>query len=200
MIRPAAAADLPAVSAICEAIHDREEAGPVCTSWQRGQYSTVNTARQALDAWENNVPAMYPSLGYRFAGATEFFFQGFIPRSSTAAKNRFDRPPFRWRRLKVLFWPGGSPQGPRQQPQRPCRFLRQYFGLSLKNHPHTPGKNDTADAMRRLLCRFHRMGMPLPPGAGLGGSKKQERHECTAPVFSRFKFPKGRGTCGVVLS
>ena len=33
-----------------------------------------------LDTWEHNLPAirMYPSLGYRFAGATEFFFQGFI--------------------------------------------------------------------------------------------------------------------------
>ena len=33
-----------------------------------------------LDTWEGNVPAnaMYPRLGYRFAGATEFFFQGFI--------------------------------------------------------------------------------------------------------------------------
>ena len=33
-----------------------------------------------LDTYEGNVPAntMYPRLGYRFAGATEFFFQGFI--------------------------------------------------------------------------------------------------------------------------
>ena len=33
-----------------------------------------------LDTWEGNLPAnrLYPSLGYRFAGATEFFFQGFI--------------------------------------------------------------------------------------------------------------------------
>ena len=33
-----------------------------------------------LDTWEGNVPAnaMYPKLGYRFAGATEFFFQGYI--------------------------------------------------------------------------------------------------------------------------
>ena len=33
-----------------------------------------------LDTWEGNLPAnrMYPSLGYSFAGATEFFFQGFI--------------------------------------------------------------------------------------------------------------------------
>jgi len=33
-----------------------------------------------LDTWEGNLPAntMYPKLGYRFAGATEFFFQGFI--------------------------------------------------------------------------------------------------------------------------
>lgn len=33
-----------------------------------------------LDTYEGNVPAniMYPKLGYTFAGATEFFFQGFI--------------------------------------------------------------------------------------------------------------------------
>lgn len=33
-----------------------------------------------LDTWEHNIPAnhLYPSLGYHFAGATEFFFQGFI--------------------------------------------------------------------------------------------------------------------------
>lgn len=45
-----------------------------------------NTARQAgkhamrLDTYEGNDPAntMYPKLGYRFAGATEFFFQGLI--------------------------------------------------------------------------------------------------------------------------
>lgn len=33
-----------------------------------------------LDTYEGNAPAnaMYPRLGYRLAGATEFFFQGFI--------------------------------------------------------------------------------------------------------------------------
>ncbi len=33
-----------------------------------------------LDTWEGNLPAnrLYPSLGYRLAGATEFFFQGYI--------------------------------------------------------------------------------------------------------------------------
>ena len=33
-----------------------------------------------LDTWEGNAPAnhLYPSLGYRFAGSTEFFFQGYI--------------------------------------------------------------------------------------------------------------------------
>ena len=33
-----------------------------------------------LDTYEGNYPAnrMYPKLGYRLAGATEFFFQGFI--------------------------------------------------------------------------------------------------------------------------
>ena len=33
-----------------------------------------------LDTWDGNLPAnrMYPVLGYRYAGAAEFFFQGFI--------------------------------------------------------------------------------------------------------------------------
>ena len=33
-----------------------------------------------LDTYEGNLPAntMYPRLGYRLAGATEFFFQGCI--------------------------------------------------------------------------------------------------------------------------
>ena len=33
-----------------------------------------------LDTWEGNLPAnsLYPALGYRYAGAAEFFFQGFI--------------------------------------------------------------------------------------------------------------------------
>ncbi len=33
-----------------------------------------------LDTWEGNAPAnrLYPSIGYRFAGRTEFFFHGYI--------------------------------------------------------------------------------------------------------------------------
>jgi GNAT superfamily N-acetyltransferase len=33
-----------------------------------------------LDTYEGNVPAntMYPKLGYKYAGCTEFFFQGYI--------------------------------------------------------------------------------------------------------------------------
>lgn len=33
-----------------------------------------------LDTWEGNLPAnhLYPTLGYHFAGGTEFFFQGYI--------------------------------------------------------------------------------------------------------------------------
>ena len=160
-IRPATAADLNGITAIYDAILDREEAGPVYTNWQRGKYPTTDTARQALEAgtlyvgeengflwgvvnlngiqlseydvipwtipaerdrvavihtlcihpaasgqgrakqmvafceeesrrqgktvmrldtWEGNLPAnrMYPALGYRYAGAAEFFFQGFI--------------------------------------------------------------------------------------------------------------------------
>ena len=161
-IRPANVADLDGITAIYDAILDREEAGPVYTNWQRGKYPTADTARQALEAgtlyvgeengflwgvvnlngiqlpeygaipwsipaekeqvavihtlcihpaasgqgrakqmvafceeesrrqgktvmrldtWEGNLPAnrMYPALGYRYAGAAEFFFQGFIP-------------------------------------------------------------------------------------------------------------------------
>ena len=160
-IRPATAADLHGITAIYDAILDREEAGPVYTNWQRGKYPTADTARQALEAgtlymgedsgflwgvvnlngiqlpeydalpwsipadreqvgvihtlciqpafggrglarrmvafceaearrqgktvmrletWEGNLPAnrMYPALGYRYAGAAEFFFQGFL--------------------------------------------------------------------------------------------------------------------------
>lgn len=161
MIRPATAADLPAIAAIYDAIHDAEEAGTAHTNWQRCKYPTLDTARQVLaegtlyvgeengtlwgvvnlngvqlpeyahipwhiaaeaeqvavihtlcihpaqsgrgyarrmvafceetaraqgktamrlDTWEGNHPAnaMYPKLGYRLAGATEFFFQGYI--------------------------------------------------------------------------------------------------------------------------
>jgi len=161
MIRPATAADLSAIEAIYNAIHDKEEAGPVYTNWQRGKYPTYDTARQVLaegtlyvgeedgsiwgvvnlngvqlpeyadipwqfaaeadkvavphtlcihpaqagrgrarelmafceetarrqgktvmrlDTWEGNRPAnhLYPLLGYSLAGATEFFFQGYI--------------------------------------------------------------------------------------------------------------------------
>jgi len=47
-----------------------------CEETARAQGKTVIR----LDTWEGNVPAnrMYPSLGYRFAGGTEFFFQGYI--------------------------------------------------------------------------------------------------------------------------
>ena len=161
MIRKAAAADLPQIGGIYEAIFDKEDKGPIYTNWLRGSYPTEEDARQALaagtlyvgeengvlwgvvnlngvqlpeydaipwtipaerdkvgvihtlcihsaqsgrgyakqmvafcegtakaqgktvirlDPWEGNVPAnhMYPSLGYRFAGGTEFFFHGYI--------------------------------------------------------------------------------------------------------------------------
>ena len=162
MIRLAAAAEIPAITNLYNAILDQEERGPVYTNWQRGKYPTADTAQQALDAgtlyvgetedgtlwgvvnlnglqlpeydeipwsipaergqvgvihtlcihpeqaghgyakqlvafceaearrqgktvirldtWEGNAPAnhLYPSLSYAFAGATEFFFQGFI--------------------------------------------------------------------------------------------------------------------------
>ena len=49
-IRPANVADLDGITAIYDAILDREEAGPVYTNWQRGKYPTADTARQALEA------------------------------------------------------------------------------------------------------------------------------------------------------
>ena len=47
-----------------------------CEDECRRQGKTV----MRLDTWEGNAPAnhLYPSQGYRFAGATEFFFQGFV--------------------------------------------------------------------------------------------------------------------------
>ena len=47
-----------------------------CEETARAQGKTVIR----LDTWEGNRPAnrLYPSLGYRYAGAAEFFFMGFI--------------------------------------------------------------------------------------------------------------------------
>jgi len=47
-----------------------------CEEEARRQGKTV----MRLDTWEGNLPAnhLYPAQGYSFAGATEFFFQGFI--------------------------------------------------------------------------------------------------------------------------
>lgn len=47
-----------------------------CEETARAQGKTVIR----LDTWEGNAPAnhLYPSIGYRFAGGTEFFFQGYI--------------------------------------------------------------------------------------------------------------------------
>ena len=46
----------------------------------RNRYTYRGKKAVRLDTYEGNVPAnaMYPRLGYTFAGATEFFFQGFI--------------------------------------------------------------------------------------------------------------------------
>ena len=47
-----------------------------CEDTARTQGKTV----MRLDTWEGNLPAnhLYPLLGYSLAGATEFFFQGYI--------------------------------------------------------------------------------------------------------------------------
>lgn len=52
MIRKAEVSDIPAVAAIYEAIHDREEAGLTTIGWQRGVYPTADTARAAVEAGE----------------------------------------------------------------------------------------------------------------------------------------------------
>lgn len=54
-IRLAAPADLPAIAAIYEAIHDLEAAGTLTIGWQRGVYPTENTAREAIAAGEMYV-------------------------------------------------------------------------------------------------------------------------------------------------
>ena len=75
----------------------REEVGVIHTLVIRPSWSGRGKAREfvafceeelrrqgkkavRLDTYEGNLPAntMYPRLGYTFAGATEFFFQGFI--------------------------------------------------------------------------------------------------------------------------
>ena len=47
-----------------------------CEETARTQGKTVIR----LDTWEGNAPTnhLYPSIGYGFAGSTEFFFQGYI--------------------------------------------------------------------------------------------------------------------------
>ena len=50
MIRLAREDDIPAIAAIYERIHDREEAGRTTIGWIRGVYPTERTAREALAA------------------------------------------------------------------------------------------------------------------------------------------------------
>ena len=52
MIRHAIEADLPAIVAIYERIHDSAEAGRITTGWLRGVYPTIETARATLDTRE----------------------------------------------------------------------------------------------------------------------------------------------------
>lgn len=47
-IRRANDADIPAIEAIYDAIHSREEAGLTATGWVRGVYPTAATAREAV--------------------------------------------------------------------------------------------------------------------------------------------------------
>lgn len=48
--RKAAAADIPAITAIYDHTHDLEERGETTIGWIRGVYPTEETAREALDA------------------------------------------------------------------------------------------------------------------------------------------------------
>ena len=48
-IRKARKADIPAVAAIYERIHDADERGEMTACWQRGVYPTAETARDALE-------------------------------------------------------------------------------------------------------------------------------------------------------
>ena len=50
MIRRAEYADIPAISAIYDAIHSAEEAGRMSIGWVRGVYPTAETAREAVEA------------------------------------------------------------------------------------------------------------------------------------------------------
>ena len=52
VIRAAAADDLPAVTAIYDAIHDAEATGALTTGWLRGVYPTADTAAAALERGE----------------------------------------------------------------------------------------------------------------------------------------------------
>ena len=49
-IRKATEADIPAVTAIYDALLDREEQGLLTTGWTRGVYPTEQTARDSLAA------------------------------------------------------------------------------------------------------------------------------------------------------
>ena len=48
IIRKATAEDIPAIAAIYDEIHDREEAGEVTTGWLRGVYPVKKTAEDAV--------------------------------------------------------------------------------------------------------------------------------------------------------
>ena len=55
MIRRATGSDIPAIAAIYDAIHSREERGAGCTGWVRGIYPTADTARAAIEAGDMYV-------------------------------------------------------------------------------------------------------------------------------------------------
>ena len=77
---------MPSIKGLADSLKDKHKPEAViendvqmvafCEEEARRQGKTVIR----LDTWENNLPAntMYPRLGYQSAGATEFFFQGFI--------------------------------------------------------------------------------------------------------------------------
>lgn len=64
-------------------IHPRESGRGLAremVSFCEAESRRLGKTAMRLDTWEGNLPAngLYKTLGYRLAGATEFFFQGYI--------------------------------------------------------------------------------------------------------------------------
>ena len=89
-IRRAAEADVQGISAIYEAIHDREDAGLITTGWQRGVYPTAETALDAIK--KGTMYVMEDDSGNILASAKMDHNQG---EEYARAQWRHDTPPER---------------------------------------------------------------------------------------------------------